>query len=75
MGTYQEYIVGTSPVPKWVRGRILPYKKMNGETGYEYKFIKNCVFKVAELEAGDSLIRYGGEIYIQRKDYEYERHD
>ena len=65
---HEEYIVGTSPGPRWGRGRILPYKKMNGETGYEYKFIKNWVFKVAELEAGDKLVRYGGEIYIQRKD-------
>lgn len=68
MARYEEYIVGTSPVPTWVRGRILPYKKMNGETGYEYKYIKSWVFHVAELNAGDSLIRYGEEIYIQRKE-------
>jgi hypothetical protein len=50
-----------------MRGRILPYKKMNGDTGYEYKYLKNWVFRIEELEAGDSIIRYGDDIYIQKK--------
>lgn len=67
MSKHEEYIVGTSPVPKWLRGRILPYKKMTGETGYEYKYLKNWCFHVEELEARDSIYRYGDNTYIQRK--------
>lgn len=74
MGTYQEYIVGTSPVPKWIRGRIMPYKKMNGDTGYEYKHRKGQYFVCEELEAGDSIIRYGNNIYFQRKKEEHEHY-
>ena len=64
---YQEYIVGTSPVPKWLRGRILPYKKLNGDTGYEYKHRRGQFFVMYELDSGDSIVRYGDDIYIQRK--------
>ena len=70
MAVYQEYVVGTSPVPKWLRGRIMPYKKMNGETGYEYKHRKGQFFVYDELEAGDSIVQYGGNTYIQRKEKE-----
>lgn len=70
MSTYQEYIVGTSPVPRWLRGRIMPYKKMNGETGYEYKYRKGQVFVLEELNVGDSILIYGGDTYIQRKETE-----
>ena len=46
----------------------MPYKKMNGETGYEYKHRRGQAFALDELEAGDSIILYGGTIYIQRKE-------
>lgn len=68
--TYKEYIVGTSPVPAWLRGRLMPYKKMNGETGYEYKYRRGQVFVVEELNIGDSIVVYGGDTYIQRKENE-----
>lgn len=70
MATYNEYIVGTSPVPRWLRGRIMPYKKMNGETGYEYKYRRGQVFVCEELNSGDSIVVYGGDTYIQRKETE-----
>ena len=67
---YEEYIIGTKPVPKWLRGRIMPYKKMNGEVGYEYKYRKGQVFVMVELNPGDSILHYGGKTYIQRKENE-----
>lgn len=67
MSTFQEYVVGTSPVPTWLRGRILPYKKMNGEVGYEYRYRKGHMFFAEELELGDTIVTYGGDVYIQRK--------
>lgn len=70
MAVVKEYIVGTSPVPAWVRGRLMPYKKMNGETGYEYKYRRGMVFVVEELNIGDSIVVYGGDTYIQRKETE-----
>lgn len=59
----EEYIIGTSPMPKWVQGRLLPFKKMDGSTGYEWRgYLRTC-----DLDVGDKLIRYGRDVYVSRK--------
>ena len=63
-----EYIVGTSPVPGWIKGRILPYKRMDGDVGYELRYRKGGRFVVEELLPGDTIVLYGGEIYIQKEE-------
>ena len=59
----EEYIIGTSPLPKWVQGRLLPFKKMDGSIGYEWR----GYLRTYDLDVGDKLIKYGREIYVSRK--------
>ena len=56
----EEYIIGTSPMPWWVHGRLLPFKKMDGSTGYEWR----GHLRTYDLDVGDKLIRYGREVYV-----------
>ena len=62
----EEYTVGASPLPHWLRGRLLPFKKMDGSVGYEYR----GAVRIYDLDIGDTLIRYGGQVYVnkQRRD-------
>ena len=59
----EEYIIGTSPMPRWLRGRLLPFKKMDGSVGYEYR----GYMRTYDLNIGDKLIRYGGQVYVSKK--------
>lgn len=59
----EEYIIGTSPLPKWVQGRLLPFKKMDGSSGYEWR----GYLRTYDLDVGDKLIKYGRDIYVSRK--------
>ena len=59
----EEYIIGTSPMPRWLRGRLLPFKKMDGSVGYEYR----GYMRTYDLDVGDTLIRYGGKVYVSKK--------
>ena len=59
----EEYIIGTSQLPKWVQGRLLPFKKMDGSTGYEWR----GYLRTYDLDVGDKLIKYGRDIYVSRK--------
>lgn len=59
----EKYIVGTSPVPEWAAERLAQFKKTNGGTGYEFY----GAWRTIELEAGDTLIKSGRRIEIERK--------
>lgn len=59
----EEYVIGTSPMPWWVRGKLLPFKKMDGSVGYEWR----GHLRTYDLNIGDSLIRYGREVHVNRK--------
>lgn len=60
----ERYVIGTSPVPEWLKNRLMPYLRYDGETGYEFiGRIKNF-----ELQAGDTLVQNGNRIDIERKD-------
>lgn len=56
-----KYILGTSPVPDWCEKDIMPYRKLDGSTGFEY------TGKVAtfELVAGDVLIKDGERVTVK----------
>ena len=58
------YVIGSEDIPYWAYAKIMPYRKMNGSIGYEFrgKFINMC------LNAGDELIKCGNRIEIKRKD-------
>lgn len=70
MGSFEEYVIGSSPMPWWLRGRLMQYKTMSGDTGFEFTYRRSGVTRVVQLERGDVLLRYGGTIYIQRKENE-----
>lgn len=63
--TDKTYIVGTSPVPNWVQRVLMPYRKLDGSTGYElHKANYNKL-----LDAGDVLhINTDGVIRVSRCD-------
>ena len=50
-------------MPRWLRGRLLPFKKMDGSVGYEYR----GYMRTYDLNIGDKLIRYGGQVYVSKK--------
>ena len=49
----ESYVIGDKYVPYWCRNRIMPYKKLDGTTGYEY----HGKGEVLKLEKGDRLFR------------------
>ena len=48
----------------------MPYKRMDGRTGYEFNYRQHSRFYSVDLLPGDAIVLYGGEIYINRKDRE-----
>lgn len=60
----QVYILGTKPVPGWCRNYIMPYRKLDGSTGYEF-YGKHATFY---LKAGDKLIRADSRTKVEGKD-------
>lgn len=60
------YVIGTEPVPEWCRSKIMPYKRPQGDIGYEFHG-KTTDFM---LQAGDELVRDGNQIHVRSK-----RHD
>ena len=58
----QYYTIGTVPVPEWCRNYIMPFRKADGSTGYEFHGY-NHVFN---LKAGDELIK-NDRIHVRRK--------
>ena len=57
------YIIGTVPVPKWCRHRIMPYKKIDGTVGYEYYSNR----KTYDMQTGERLELRGKNIYVIQK--------
>lgn len=57
------YIVGTIPMPKWVQRVLMPYRKLDGSTGYElYTSYRDVL-----LNTGDKLrINKNGAIRVSR---------
>ncbi|MCM1544794.1 MAG: hypothetical protein NC110_05780 [Ruminococcus sp.] len=49
----EKYIVGTSPMPEWVQRVLMPYRKLDGSTGYELHTVAYDKF----LKKGDKLYR------------------
>ena len=58
----QCYTLGTIPVPGWCRNYIMPFRKADGTTGYEFHGY-NHVFS---LKAGDRLIKIRNRIHVGR---------
>jgi hypothetical protein len=61
----QEYVIGTRNVPWWCKNRIMPFRKSNGVTGFEFfdKFSGGTT-----LKKGDLLVRDdNGRIIVKRK--------
>lgn len=61
----EEYIVGSKYVPWWCKQRIMPFRKADGTTGYEYhdKSLKTFI-----LDEGDVLFRdNNNKIFVQKK--------
>ena len=56
------YIVGNN-MPPWMYGKLMPYKKMDGQTGYEF----NGKMKYIELKSGDIITRCGGRYEIEMR--------
>ncbi len=50
-------------MPEWAAERLAQFKKTNGGTGYEFY----GAWRTIELEAGDTLIKSGRRIEIERK--------
>ena len=57
------YVIGTGRSPEWCRNYLMPFRKMNGSTGWEFHG-KRTVFI---LKAGDELIRSEGKIIVKEK--------
>ena len=52
------YTVGKSPVPKWCRDLLIPYRKMDGSTGWEF----HGSYKTFELSKGDQITNTNGRL-------------
>lgn len=59
----QQYVIGAKNVPHWCKGKITPFRKMNGSTGYEFRGME----KDFELAKGDKLLLHKGLILVKRK--------
>lgn len=59
----QRYEIGASPVPYWCRAFLMPYRKSDGTTGFEFW----GKFKAYDLEPGDALIYDGYTIRVETK--------
>ena len=59
----RRYVIGESPVPYWCRALIMPYRKSDGSTGYEFHG-KNRDY---DLSAGDVLAYDGYVVRIESK--------
>lgn len=57
------YVLGTEPVPDWISNRLMPYKKPDGATGYEF----HGYLRDYELEPGDVLEKKDRKIYVLRR--------
>ena len=58
-----EYIVGTQVAPYWCMKLITPYKRPDGNIGYEY----HGKMRTVVLCRGDKLVREDGQIKIIRR--------
>lgn len=56
------YKVGDSPVPKWCRRILTPYKKMNGSVGFEFYGTNRTL----ELSHGDEIKNNNGKLEVIR---------
>lgn len=54
--------MGTTPIPHWCGRYIMPFKRLDGSTGYEYW----GRYKDYILEPGDVITRNRGQIRIRR---------
>ena len=61
-----EYIVGTCVAPYWCMYLITPYKRPDGNIGYEY----HGKMRTVELRRGDKLVKEDGKITIIRREGE-----
>lgn len=57
----ESYVIGSGKPPEWCRNFIMPYRKKDGSTGYEY-YGKRTTFY---LKAGDELIKQDGRILVK----------
>lgn len=60
----ESYTIGEKGAPYWCKNRIMPFRRSDGSTGYEYYEQK----KVVNLKAGDMLLRgKDNQICIRKK--------
>ena len=59
-----QYIIGEANAPYWCKNRIMPFKRADGSTGYEFHDSK----RILRLSAGDILLRgQDNRIYVRKK--------
>jgi hypothetical protein len=57
-----EYVVGSGKPPSWLKNKIMPYRKMDGTTGFEFHGRQRTYV----LYCGNKLVRNGSRIGIKR---------
>lgn len=57
------YVIGSDNVPEWLKNKLMPYQKMNGEVGCVFIGTRNDF----ELNIGDELVRVNGKIEVRKK--------
>lgn len=63
----QVYIIGESPIPVWCRMQLYQYKRMDGNTGFEFWYEADGMQRRAELVAGDKLVRVNGHTTFRKQ--------
>ena len=61
--TTQKYTLGSGTLPDWLKDKLLPYQKMNGTVGYEFR----GKYRTFYLVAGDKLVLSEGKIKVKQR--------
>lgn len=57
------YIIGTAPIPPWLNNLLMPYRRMDGRTGWEFYGERNTF----QLFPGDELIWENKRIIVKER--------
>lgn len=57
------YTIGSGILPDWVKDKLLPYRKMNGTVGHEFR----GRYRTFYLVVGDRLILSEGKIKVKQR--------
>ena len=62
-----KYRCGDYYIPEWLQPRLMIYKRLDGNLGFEFYMNHDRVFALVE---GDEIIKDGARMTVKRKDAE-----